>query len=988
MSSDVRKTSPERRYLTIMFIDLVGSTELSEQLDPEDLAVIIGRYQQLAVAVMDRFGGFVAQFSGDGILVYFGYPYAHGNDTERALRAALEMIAQLRKLDIPLLSGITKTLSARVGVHTGLVIVGGMSSDANIHGIVGEAANMSARLQNEAPTNGVVISLEAHRLVERLFEFAPLGARMLKGFSRPIEAFQVIRARPIAGRDSIRQTRSASGMIGRGPALARLVALLQAVRQEGRRQIVVVRGDAGIGKTRLVSEFFSHPAVGTLSIAQAQCQELFSNTALAAFTSFLWRQANLRPEDSEDARRAKLEIMLDGFGLRTSENKHLIERIPGLGLTNAPERAESANLLKISQFELIKGMVSATVAKTPLIICVEDAHWLDPSSAELLRELALIEEAPVLMLFTARSFPRGPPLPGPSETIVLEPLLHDDGLQLAVGLPGAHTLSDELIARAIQAADGVPLFIEQLILSLVEEQRQPESSRPWKAGRIPLALAEQMSERLDRRPGARRIVQAAACLGRSFTPEFLAAILDDPADALKPQLDLLVDAEILRPMRVGVDLRYEFRHSLLQRMARDSMVEPERRAAHQRVAELLQTAPDIPLPPEVAAFHLSEAGQFTQAVQKFLRAGIEAAQQSTHVEAIDHLQKGIALLEKIPLDLRRELEIRLRVALMSSLAVTQFATSQELSDCCARGIELCREHGETPMAFPFVFGQFTVANCRGQIAEARSLADLFLSLSEKSRYGSGLVIGHRLRGMCLLGQGDLSAARSDLERSLELYSHERDATSVGWFGQNPRVHAQSLLALTAFCQGEVRLALLLGREALQAADSMKDPHSAALALSYVGGMIFGYCSAPGRVANQAAQLLALCSQHRLSGYRPHALAFLGWAECQSGEAVAGAAKIEAAIKAFDSVEYRLGVASHLCNLADARRRMGQFAEAKIASARAIDMMAVGAGMWLEPEIRRVRRPDRSRSRRGRRLRRDRGARIGHFACPRNRVAGL
>ena len=864
-----------------------------------------------------------ASFAGDGVMVYFGYPTAHGNDAERALRAALEMIARLDSLEITPLAEGPLRLSARIGVHTGLVVVGPerMSSGPNLHGVVGEAANVAARLQNEAPAHGIVVSRDTQSLVEHLFDFLPLGPLTLKGLSRTVAAFQLIRAKPVAGERFHTTGQERPNDRARGGLIAPDRMLGDGPKKSS-PQVVVVGGEAGVGKTRLINEFFSHPSLGTVTVAQTQCHEIFSNTALSPVSGYFWKRAGLTLDDDQNGRRQKLRRFLEQLGLGNEDNNLLIERIPGLGSSLSAPPVENANLFKLRQFQLIKDTLLKGIKSGPLILSVEDAHWLDPSSAELLRDIpAALERKLFLLLITTRSYPRGPRLPSPNETIRLEQLALADSLELARSVPGAQDLPEDLVSRAVRAADGVPLFVEQLILSLVE-QGGKYTHRGRRSTNLPLVLAEMLSERLDRRQGARRIVQAAACLGRSFSPQSLAAILDEDVTKLREQLNLLVDAEILQPTRYGVELRYEFRHALLQLTARDSMVERERRGMHARIAEFLETAINSHAPPEELAYHLTEAGDFLRAIRRWLEAGLNAARQSTHLEAIDHLRKGLNLLDNVPdPGFRRNLEIGLQVALMSSLAVTQFATSLELSACCERGIQLCREQSENEMVFPFIFGQFTFANCRGRVGEARTLADLFISLAEVNQYDSGLVIGHRLRGMCLLGQGEVREAKTELKLSLALYSEQRDAGSVERFGQNPRVHTQSLLALAMFCLGEVKQALLLGRDTLFAADALREPHSTAIALSYIGGLIFGYCGASKHLAEHARRLNAICDEHKLSGYRPHAMAFLGWAQCQDGDLESGAAKIEAAIKAFDSAEYKLGVSAHLCNLADALRRL-------------------------------------------------------------------
>jgi len=356
----------------------------------------------------------------------------------------------------------------------------------------------------------------------------------------------------------------------------------------------------------------------------------------------------------------------------------------------------------------------------------------------------------------------------------------------------------------------------------------------------------------------------------------------------------------------------------------------------------------------VIAHHLTEAGAFAEAVRGWLLAGVNAAKRSAHLEAIDHLRRGIELLGKIPeADVRRELELNLQAGLIGSITTTQGATSLELAACCERGLQLCQEGSSSPLVFPFIFGQFTFANCRGRTAESASLAELFLHLAEGASYDSGRVIGHRLRGMARLGEGKIAAAKEDLECSLALYSPERDAASTHMFGQNTQVHSQALLSLTLFCLGDVNSALQVGRDALAAADALHHPHSTAIALCYVGGWVFGLCDATEHLFREAKRLVALSDQHRLRGFSAHGLAFVGWALCQRGELDEGMASISNAIHTFDRAEYRLAVSGYLTNLADAQRRAGRMKEAKRSSVRALEMTLESSFGWHEPEALRV-----------------------------------
>lgn len=950
-ASESSREASERRFLTIEFIDLVGSTGLAERLDPEDLGAVLRRYQRLAVDVMERFGGFVAQVFGDGILVYFGYPAAHENDAERAVRAAQALLKELREVDGP---GLPR-LEARAGIHSGLVLVAEELLGAGGPGraAVGEVINLAARLQAEASPGGIAISQETMELVDGVFACRSLGPKPIKGLSRKVEVYEVLRALPETKRAASRLRRGATRLVGREAVIDRLVSIWKVTAAESRCQVVAIVGEAGVGKTRLMLEISSRPEIVEATLFQVQCHEIFASTPLYPIGAFFWARIGLTADDDEPVRQAKISAYLSEVGRDDEDHRRLVAGLLGLTTVGAETPPGSApQLLKRAQYEFVVSMVQRAAAMRPVILWIEDAHWLDPSSAELLHDIvAQSTQSPVLIVVTMRRFPEGPPLPTLADQVALEPLGPRDCLELAQSVPGASLLSDEMMSRVVDAAEGVPFFVEQLVISLIEEQsRGPAPHR--RLGGVPLMLAELMSERLDRRPGARRIAQTAACIGRAFTPDFLVTLLDADAATLQRQLEGLVEAEILRPRRYGAEIRYEFRHALLQRMAHESMVHAERRQTHQRLVGVLQERGE-PVIPEVLAYHLTEAGSYPQAIGAWLKAGISATKRSAHIEAIEHIRQGLGLLDRIPdLAARNGFEINLQRSLMGSLLATQSATSSELAACCARGLELCEATAAAAMVFPFAFGQFTFVNCRGRGDEAISLATMFVTRAETDGFRSERVIGHRMMGQALLARGDAAAARAELERSLALYDAERDAATTLMYGQNTEVHTKSLLSLTHLCLGDVDAALAIGLDALRTADAVRHPHSSAIPMVYVGGWVFGLCEATEQMMAAARSLLALAEQHRLYGFRAHAAAFLGWALCQGGNPGQGIPMIAKAIAAFDAVQFRLAEAGHLANLAEAQRRVGRLSEAAASCERALQLMQEGSS-WLEPELRRV-----------------------------------
>ena len=949
----------EHRFLTIEFIDLVGFTDLAEQLDPEDLGLLLRRYQRLALTTMERFGGFVAQSFGDGLLVYFGYPAAHGNDAERALLAAFALLQGLRDLDTNVRGRTLPRLEARIGVHSGLVLIGQellISPGTSPFGAVGEAVNLSARLQGEVPSGGIAISQETAELVDGLFECKSLGLKAIKGLSRKVEVYQVVRALPSTKRTESRLRRGAGRMVGREAAIERILACWEVARDESRRQTVAMVADAGLGKTRLMLELSSRPEFVDATLLQGQCHEVFASTPLYPIRIFFSERAGLTADDDESASLRKISGYLAEIGRNTQDNRDLVANLLGVaGRERGEVAAATPQLLKQKQYEFIVSIFGQAARARPLILWIEDVHWLDPSSAELLRDIVVSSaKLPVLVVLTMRPFPKGPALPEIDETIRLDHLGLEDSLELARSVPGASALSDEMVQKAIEAAGGVPLFLEQLVISLLDEKsRGPTLHR--RLGGVPLMLAELMSERLDRRPGARRIAQAAACIAGAFTPNFLLALLNDEKERqVHDRLEALVEADILMPKRFGGEIRYEFRHALLQRMAHESMLQTERQAMHARIVEALRTAEGIePAIPEVLAYHLTEAGACPEAVVAWLRAGMAATRRSAHFEAVEHIRSGLSLLDKLPdLNSRRQFELNLQAALMGSLLATQSATSSELAACCERGLELCDEGAATPMVFPFAFGRFTFTNCCGRTSEAIALARQFVSRAEHGGFESERVIGYRMLGQALFVNGEAEAAKMALEQSLTLYVAERDAATTDLYGQNTEVHTKSILSMTHWCLGDVEAALEVGLDALRTADAIRHPHSTAIPMVYVGGWMFGLCGAAEHMLAVGRSLLALAEQHRLYGFRAHAAAIIGWALCQRGNMEEGIPMIEKAVAAFDSVQFRMSEAGHLANLADAQRRVGRLSEAAITSERALGLMPEGT-QFLESEIRRV-----------------------------------
>ena len=404
------------------------------------------QYQRLALTVMERYGGFVAQFSGDGVLVYFGYPTAHENDAERAVRAALELCDRLEELNAELRDQRLPDIAIRLGIHSGLIVIGSelASGGAQDHSVVGEAANLAARLQAEAPTNSVVVSGETFEMISGLFDYESLGPKRFKGITRIIPIYKITKPRVGIGRTYNRGRRGAPQFVGRAESVDRVVECWKRAKEKSRGETVLITGEAGAGKTRLALELMKHSEIADANVLQIHCHDIFASTPLYSIGMFVWTEAGLTVDDDKSVRAQKVANFLDNFGLRNPENEDIIGGLLGMSLTSATEAsAPTPFLFKRKQFALLRSVIEQMARKQPTLIWVDDVHWIDPSSAELLQEtVASLATGHVLVVLTGRSFPKSPNLPPTDNVIELGQMNEDECYELARAIPRTQNLSD------------------------------------------------------------------------------------------------------------------------------------------------------------------------------------------------------------------------------------------------------------------------------------------------------------------------------------------------------------------------------------------------------------------------------------------------------------------------------------------------------------------------------------------------------------------
>ena len=705
LSAD-RRGEAERRQLTVLFCDLVGSTALSVRLDPEEMQEVLRSYQNAVAGEVTRFEGHVAKFMGDGVLAYFGWPRAHEDEAERAVRAGLAIAKAVSQLSTP----AGESLSARVGIASGLVVVGDLVGEgaAREEAVVGETPNLAARLQEAATLGAVVIADGTRRLLGELFELRELGPTRLKGFAHPVSGFEILGERVTGSRFEARRSGRPLPMVGRDQELALVLERWrQAVAGEG--QAVLLVGEAGIGKSRLVQATLDAIAGDGYLALRYQCSPVHTGTALWPVAQQLGFAAGLMPADAEAAKLDKLEALLrEGLG-GVSEAVPLMAallgmdagaRYPAQDLTPQQRRARMLAAL----VEHLLGLAR----RRPVLMVLEDAHWIDPTTLELLGQaLDRIAGARVLLLLTSRP-DHQPALGGhPHVTrLTLNRLGRGPTEAIVARLSGGRSLSPEVLAEIAARTDGVPLFIEELTKAVLEIG----AAGPGTA--VPASLHASLMARLDRVPGVKEVAQVAACIGRTFAYPLLAAVSLSPEAELRAALDRLGAAELVFTRGTPPEASYAFKHALVRDAAHESLLKAQRQQLHGRIAQALEERfPEtVESEPELLAQHCAEAGLIEQAVEYRQRAGQQALARSATAEAVAQLDRGLELLVCLPDGPeRRRRELGLQLGLGPALIAAKGFAAPETGRAYARACcELCRELGDIPKLLPALYGQTAV----------------------------------------------------------------------------------------------------------------------------------------------------------------------------------------------------------------------------------------------------------------------------------------
>jgi len=857
----------ERRHLTILFCDLVGSTEMQHQLDPEESREIVASYQRAAAASVKRFDGHVAKFLGDGVMAYFGYPQAHDNDAERAVRAGLAILDAINALNG---RGDRPKLSARIGIHTGSVVVGtGGGADADIFG---DAPNLASRVQTAAEPGTVVITADTHRLVSGMFGVEDRGAHQLKGIAQPVELYRVVQPSSVRGRLHA-GGRVLTPFVGREEELRLLWNRWERVL-DGEGQVVLIAGEAGIGKSRLVEQFHERLAGTPHGWVECASAPYFQNTPFYSVADMLQQGFAWRGDESDEEKLNQLELNLELSGLKPAEAVPLIAP-----LLNLPVPEKYPPLL-LSPEQQRKRLMAALAAWTlgaakmqPTVTVLEDLHWVDPSTMELLQ--ILVDQgatAPLFLLFTARPEFRAPwPLHAHHSQITLNRLSDRQTREMVARVSSNAGLSPQAVEAVVKRTTGVPLFVEELTRTVLEGGKRDTTQE------IPATLRDSLMARLDRLGSAREVAQIASVIGREFSYELLAEVSGTPDDGLQSALAKLSEAELIYARGIPPEATYQFKHALIQDAAYEALLKTRRKELHRRVARAIaENFPTIAeSQPEVLARHCTEGGEAESAIDAWRRAAERAVERGAYVEAERHYRQALAVLAGVAETAQRDhRELDLQLALSEVLVASKGIIGPDRETAVSRAKALAQKLDSSALKMA-LRGQFSVAIVHGRLNDAKEIADQLLAAGEHDEDLGTLLAGHYFQGVVCYFRGDLATAWTQLSRVLFLDNGDYSNVSV----RDQRIESRMLAGAIAILMGRVDAGRALARESIALAERLQMPYE--IAFSRLWAAIDAVIL---RQPGEAAEFAQAVIEQQVSAFSLSSLAgvILGWSLTQRG----------------------------------------------------------------------------------------------------------
>jgi class 3 adenylate cyclase/tetratricopeptide (TPR) repeat protein len=955
-------STAERRQLTVMFCDLVGSTGLAARLDPEDMREIIGTYQRCCAEHIIKSGGFVAKYMGDGVLAYFGYPQAHEDDAERAARTALALAEAVCQLQV----GHDLALRVRVGIATGLVVVGDLvgEGDARERGVVGDAPNLAARLQALAEPGDVVISNSTRRLAGGMFEYVDLGRVDLKGMPEPAQAWKVTRRSALQSRFEAQHESSLTPLIGREEELELILRRWDKAKG-GEGQVVLLSGEPGIGKSRLTVALQDRLEGEPHSRLRYFCSPHHADSALYPTIAQLELAAKFERDDPPGAKLDKLAALLGSSSADANDTRLLAEllSVPS-GDRHAPLNF-SPQLKKKRTFEALLRQLELLSRRKPTLILYEDVHWIDPSSRELLDiTVEQVAGLPVLLIITFRPEFQ-PPWIGQAHVsmLSLSRLGRRHGAALVERVAGDDVLPPEVMAEIVERTDGVPLFVEELTKAVLEAETggrggtKTLSASVLPTLAVPATLHASLMARLDRLGIAtKEIAQIGATIGREFSYELLARVAQSNEEEVKTALRRLTDAGLIFSRGTPPHATFLFKHALVRDAAYGTALRGPRMELHGRIAKTLDDRSETAeTQPELLAHHFEEAGLADRALDYWRKAGERALTRSANLEAASHFRRGLKLVEALPgAPTRPEQELRFLIALGPALMMTQSSAAPEVSRVYSRARELALETGQFGELFQSIWGAWLSAWSRGDVPTAERLLEELFAIARGRDDPELLLQANHAAWPMFMCRGRFDEMWRQVQEGLSIYRRDQHAHHARLYGgHDPATCGYACGALVRAVTGYLDHAVELANQSTALARDLAHPPTSVHALWFAAEVRYSRRE-PSALEEAAAQLLKVVSEHGSAVGIANATMLGGSARVMRGDREGGLAELREGLAAWRATGSKFHASYRLARAADACRMTGLVDEGLALIAEALEVSDETDERWFLAEEHRLR----------------------------------
>jgi len=947
----------ERRQITVLSCELVDRAAGAHGMDLEDVHVAVREYRGCVSETADRHEGLIARHLGNNALVLFGYPEAQEHDAERAVRAGLELCAAVRTLRPD--TGVP--MGCRVGIATGLVIIGDFTEAGKFrdHEIVGDTPEFAVRLRASAEPDTVAIDPATRRIIGNLFECRELGTLKTTSSAEPVQSWQVLGESLVESRFEALRGSALTPLVGRDDEID-LLSRRWVRAKAGEGQIVLVSGEPGVGKSRIVAALEERLGGEPHLRLRYFCSPYHQDSALFPFVEQLAHAAGFARDDLPATKWEKLEAVLT-LARPPDEDVALLADLTSLPASGQrPLPSLSPQRKKERTLEALIRQLEGLARRQPVVMVFEDAHWIDPTSRELLDlMIERIRSLPVLLFVTFR--PQfEPPWTGQEQvsTLALNRLGRRDRTILAEQIAGGKRLPDEVISAIADRTDGVPLFVEELTKNLLESGLlREEADRyvldgPLPALAIPTNLHGSLLARLDRLTSVRRLAQIGAAIGRQFSYTLLRAVSHLPDDELQAALARFVSSELVSQRGTPPDAVYSFKHALVQDVVHRTLLRAARQQLHAHIAEALQThSPElVDSEPEVLARHYSEAGLVEKSVAYWGKAGQRSAARSAMAEAAAQFQKGLDQLGLMPESPeRRRQELELRTGLGAALMIAKGFAAPETGQVYSRARQLWEELGSPAEFLHVPRGQALYHNMRGEIDQAQRLDAGLLVLSRQRNDSAGLILGHLCAGQTQMYAGNLAASQSHLEEVLALYDPHSHRSLVYQAGQYPHVNARAHLGIVLFCRGLPQQALAQANEAIAEARRLAHPPSLAANLA-PGARLLSLCGDNAALSEWTDELVALTNEQGFPLWGALGTIFRGWVKVEQGDVEKGISLLRDGSAAYRATGAELYTPYHVALLAAACEVAGQVEEALRLIDDSLQMVQRTGESWFAAEL--------------------------------------